>query len=183
MKKDLAYYTKLPYTIELVPISESEGGGFIAQLPQVGRFAITGHGETPEKAIAKLEKVKRERFAKYLKKGVTIPEPEPEKEEYSGRFIVRLPKILHYQLVAGAKQNQSSLNQYVTYLLALNFHLERQERQFDAIKDELEIMSHAMWHISYSVHFEELIEEQIDEEIAKIEKQDAIPRMQLARAA
>lgn len=130
-----------------------------------------------------MEEVKRERFAEYLKKGITIPEPKLEKEDYSGRFIVRLPKALHRQLVESAKQNQSSLNQYVTYLLASNFHLERQERQFGAIKDELEIMSHTMWHVSYSVLFEELTQER-DKEIAKqIEEQDAMPRMELLRAA
>ena len=180
MKKDLAYYMKLPYTIELVPISESEGGGVIAQLPQVSRFAITGHGETSEEAIAELEEVKRERFAWYLKKNIAIPEPEPEKEEYSGRFIVRLPKILHRQLVEGAKQNQTSLNQYVTYLLASNFHLERQQRQFDAITNELEVMSEAMWHVSYSFLFDKEIAKG-DEEIAEqIEEEDATPGLRLA---
>jgi len=54
-KKNLDYYMKLPYTIEVVPIPESQGGGCTARLPQIGRFAITGDGETPEEAINSLE--------------------------------------------------------------------------------------------------------------------------------
>ena len=75
MGKDLDYYMSLPYVIEVVPIPDAEGGGYTAQLPQVGRFAIVGDGETPEEAIADLENNKRLRFAAYLKKGVEIPEP------------------------------------------------------------------------------------------------------------
>jgi predicted HicB family RNase H-like nuclease len=120
VKKDLDYYMNLPYTIEVVPIPDSEGGGFTAQLPQLGRFAVVGDGETIEEAITDLEKLKRERFSVYLKDGVKIPEPEPEKEDFSGRFLVRIPKVLHRQLVEAAKDNQTSLNQYVTYLLSTN---------------------------------------------------------------
>lgn len=175
-RKDLNYYMKLPYTIEVVPIPESQGGGFTARLPQVGRLAITGDGETPEEAIAALETAKRERFIDYLKRDIKIPEPEEEKEEYSGRFIVRLPKILHRQLVIAAKQNQASLNQYVTYLLASNFHLERQDRQFEIIMNELDNMREAIWGISYSYLLDikmeeyETMEQQIEEDSTSFAK-------------
>ena len=173
-KKNLDYYMKLPYTIEVVPIPESQGGGCTARLPQIGRFAITGDGETPEEAINSLEIAKRERFAEHLEKGIEIPEPEEEKEEYSGRFIVRLPKILHRKLATDAKENQASLNQYVNYLLATNFHLEKQDKQFETIINELYGMSEAMWNISYSFIDTEIEEpyEDIKEEIEMLEKEN-----------
>lgn len=153
MNKNLDYYMNLPYTIEIIPIPEDQGGGFTVRLPQVGRFAITGDGETPEEAIADLEKAKRRRFKEYLKKGVPIPEPEPEKEEYSGRFLVRLPRMLHRQLVEAAKANECSLNQYVTYLLSTNFQVQKQQSQFESIIDNIDkikLMTEAIWHVSYS---------------------------------
>jgi predicted HicB family RNase H-like nuclease len=138
VKKDLRYYMELPYTIEVVAIPESEGGGFTARLPQVGRFAITGDGDTPAEAIANLEKIKKNRFEEYLKKGVKIPEPESEKEDYSGRFVLRLPKILHRQLAEAAKRNESSLNQYVVYLLTANLQLNLQERFMETLRTDWE---------------------------------------------
>ena len=116
MKKDLDYFLNLPYRIEVVPISPEEGGGYMATLPEVGRMAITGDGETPEEAFRDLETQKSERFADYLKKGIPIPEPVPG-EEYSGRLMLRMPKSLHRDLAAQARENAVSLNQFVTYLL------------------------------------------------------------------
>jgi predicted HicB family RNase H-like nuclease len=170
-KKNLDYYMKLPYTIEVIPIPESQGGGYTARLPQIGRFAITGDGETPEEAINSLEIAKRERFAEYLEKGIEIPEPEEEKEEYSGRFIVRLPKILHRMLVADAKENQISLNQYINYLLTSNYHLDRQEKQFETIIGEINTMKNAIWGVTYSYQVQkEIVEpfEDIDLKSAKL---------------
>jgi len=78
MEKSLEYYLKLLYIIEVVLLSESEGGGFIARLPEIGRLAITGDGDTPREAIESLKANMHERFLEYLKKGVQIPEPKRE---------------------------------------------------------------------------------------------------------
>jgi len=147
MKKDIDYYMGLPYTIEVVSIPDDEGGGFTARLPEVGRFAITGDGETPKEAIDNLRKVQRERFEEYLEKGLEIPEPQAEKEEYSGRFVVRLPKILHRQLAQEAKENGISLNQYVIYLLSYNFQAHRQHKIFDKLLSEIKTVGDALWEV------------------------------------
>jgi len=55
MKKDLDYYLGLSYKIEVIPILPADGGGYEANLPEVGRLAIVGDGETPAEAIADLE--------------------------------------------------------------------------------------------------------------------------------
>ncbi|MBW1896649.1 MAG: toxin-antitoxin system HicB family antitoxin, partial [Deltaproteobacteria bacterium] len=136
MKKDLDYYLGLPYVIEVVPIADSEGGGFAARLPQIGRFAITGDGDTPEEAIANMEEIKKKRFQEYLRKGVRIPEPTSQKEDYSGRFVARLPKMLHRQLAEAAKENGVSLNQYVVYLLTANLHVDQKEKSAELHKKQ-----------------------------------------------
>ena len=74
--KDLNYYMKLPYTIEITPIPPSGGGGFMATIPRIGRYAMVGDGETIEEALQDLDRCKRERFSEYIEEGCSIPEPE-----------------------------------------------------------------------------------------------------------
>ena len=88
--KDLDYYMNLPFTIEIVAIPDSEGGGFAATLPEIGRDAITGDGDSPEEAIRDLRQAMRTRFTEYLGKGIEIPEPTPS-GAFSGRFVLRIP--------------------------------------------------------------------------------------------
>ena len=82
MKKDIDYYLSIPYRIEVVYIPECEGGGYLAQLPELGKFAIVGDGDTPEEAVNDLNNLKKERFAHYLEKGIKIPEPKAKNGDY-----------------------------------------------------------------------------------------------------
>lgn len=150
MEKNLDYYLNLPYVTELLPIPISLGGGFTARLPQVGRNAIVGDGETIDEAINNLEQIKRLRFSEYLEKRVKIPEPGPEKEDYSGRFVVRIPKKLHRKISEAAQENQCSLNQFITYLLSENFVLEEQKKQHDQLNDKITILCEELWKLNYS---------------------------------
>ena len=52
-----------------------------------------------------------------IESGHRIPEPRPE-EEYSGKFVVRVPKSLHRRLVERAEEEGVSLNQYINVALA-----------------------------------------------------------------
>jgi predicted HicB family RNase H-like nuclease len=120
MKKLLEQYLKLPYVIEVKPIPEEEGGGFTAYIPELGELAFIGDGETAAEAIADLEKTKREKFEQYLKEQIAIPAPQ-RLEDFSGRFVVRIPKKLHRELAYEAKMDDVSLNQYVNNILAGRF--------------------------------------------------------------
>ncbi len=55
MMKNLKYHLNLPYKIEIVPIPAKEGGGYVASLPEIGRFAVSGDGETRAEAVEDLE--------------------------------------------------------------------------------------------------------------------------------
>ena len=118
MKKDLNYYMSLPYIVELKPIPEEDGGGFSASIPQLGRCSLLADGETIEEALKNLEQIKRERFSEYIEEGLIIPEPEKDEQAYSGKFVVRIPKYLHRELVLTAKHNDVSLNQFIVSVLA-----------------------------------------------------------------
>jgi predicted HicB family RNase H-like nuclease len=116
-KKDINYHMKLKYKIEVVPIPEEDGGGYEARIPQLGKAAFIGYGETVEEALAHLEVVKRDLFESYLKDGVPIPEPEKEEGRYSGRILLRVPIYLHKELSELARKEDISLNQLLNHLI------------------------------------------------------------------
>jgi antitoxin HicB len=112
MAKTLEYYLGLPYARELIP--DTEGGWFIRikELP-----GCMSQGDTPEEALRMIEDAMRGWLAVSLEDGDPIPEPRPE-EEYSGKFVVRVPRSLHRQLVEEAERDGVSLNQFVNVALA-----------------------------------------------------------------
>ena len=75
MNKDLEYYLSLPYKVEVRPIPEKDGGGFVACLPELGRYAVVGDGDTAKEAIQNMNKIKEALLGKWLEEGVSIPEP------------------------------------------------------------------------------------------------------------
>ena len=113
----LKEYLGLNYPIEIRKLSDDEGGGVIAEIPFLGRDAFTGHGETIEEALQSLEEIKEVLFNDYLKNNIEIPLP-PKTEEYSGKFVVRVPKYLHQELVERANDNGISLNTFCVSLLS-----------------------------------------------------------------
>jgi predicted RNase H-like HicB family nuclease len=126
MSKDLDDYMNLSYRIELTP--EEDGTGFNAEIPTLkGCMAF---GETIKEAIETLTEVKQAWFEIALERGWQIPEPEPiELKEYSGKFVVRLPRYLHRELARLAESEGTSLNQLVVALLSEGKERRRQRRQ------------------------------------------------------
>lgn len=115
---------KLPYRVTVYPLSEADGGGWFAEIPELPGCA--SDGETPERALANLQDAKREWFLAALETGRPIPKPTPLNQEYSGRILVRAPKALHRRLVYLAKAQGVSLNQMVVYLLTRGVEMEQQ---------------------------------------------------------
>ncbi len=141
--KDLEYFMALPYRIEIAPIPESKGGGYEASIPQLGKYAVRADGETIEEALQDLQAIKRERLAAYLEEGLCVPEPEPDEEEYSGKFLVRMPKSLHRDLSHRAKENNVSLNQFVTSLLSNGLATEAHRSALQELQQEIRFLRHA----------------------------------------
>ena len=78
MKKDLKYYLGLPYKVVIESISEKDGGGFVAYLPELGRYTVVSDGNTVEEALQNMNKIKEALLEKWLEEGVSIPEPKQE---------------------------------------------------------------------------------------------------------
>ncbi|EAX46801.1 protein of unknown function UPF0150 [Thermosinus carboxydivorans Nor1] len=113
MKKKLEYYLALPYRFEVIPAEE---GGYVGTVPDLPG-CIT-QGETLTEVIAMIEDAKRVWLETAIEEGIDIPEPVGHDEDYSGKFVVRVPKSLHRELVRKAKEENVSLNQLAMYLLA-----------------------------------------------------------------
>lgn len=112
MEKTIEYYMSLPYTREL--IKEPEGGWFIRikELP-----GCMSQGDTVEDAMTMIEDAMLGWLDVSLEDGDEIPEPKLD-EDYSGKFVVRLPRSLHRQLAETAEREGVSLNQFVNVALA-----------------------------------------------------------------
>lgn len=64
--------SKLPVYFEAIveAIPKSKGGGFMATCPALGKYAITGDGETVEEAIRNLATATEEQFKIYKNNGI-----------------------------------------------------------------------------------------------------------------
>src|SRR3989339_171695 len=115
--KSLKYYMNLNYPVELLKLDNDEGGGYIASIPELGKDAFTGYGETVEEVLNDLDDTKEMLFAEYLENSIEIPLPSKD-EDYSGKFVIRLPIYLHRYLTEQSKANNVSLNTYCLTLLS-----------------------------------------------------------------
>lgn len=114
--KNLEYYQKLPYRMEIVP--EEPGHGFTVLFPEL-RGCITCVQNWDE--IAEMaEDAKTEWLRAALEDGFPIPEPKSA-NEFSGEYKLRMPKSLHQRLMQRAKAEGVSMNQYCVYLLSQAF--------------------------------------------------------------
>ncbi len=108
-------YMKLPYTICLYQDDEVEP----VWMAYVEEFeGCMSHGSTPSEAMEMI----REAMEGWLEVAVAysddIPPPKEHFPEHSGKFQVRLPVGLHGKLAEVAKEQEVSLNQLVTAILA-----------------------------------------------------------------
>jgi len=111
-RKDLDYYLKLPYAIEL---RQYEDGTWFARMPEL-RGCMT-EADTQEEAMEMIRDAQRAWIAACLEDGTPIPEPQ-HTQPYSGQFRVRLTRSLHQELAERAKQEGTSLNQTVVSILS-----------------------------------------------------------------
>ncbi len=118
MKKTIEYYMSLPYRLEIIP--DTEEGGYGARYPELPGCITCA--DTPEAVITEALDAKRAWLEAALEEGIDIPEPlkDPDLDDFSGQFKLRIPKALHRSLSVHAKQEGISMNQYCLYLLAKN---------------------------------------------------------------
>ena len=116
--RNVDYYLSLPYRVEIIPISTDEGGGYNACIPRLGRWTAVGDGDTPEEAYADLRAALPSLIEDWIRRGISVPEPDAEAQGASGKLSLRLPKTLHAQAAQAAAQEGVSINQFITVTLA-----------------------------------------------------------------
>jgi antitoxin HicB len=112
MAKTLEDYLSLPYEIE---VKRNEDGTYFAKVKQLPGCM------TEADTFAEVEEMIRDAMAAWievaLEEGVPIPEPR-SLGEFSGRFVLRLPKSLHRDVACQAEEEGVSINQWIVTAVA-----------------------------------------------------------------
>lgn len=74
MNKTVDYYMSLPYSILLTPLSEEDGGGWLAEIPLLPNCA--SDGETEAEALVNVRDAMRGWLSVSIEDGDPIAEPE-----------------------------------------------------------------------------------------------------------
>jgi antitoxin HicB len=106
---------KFNYPISIRPLDESEGGGYLAEFPDLP--GCIADGGTVEEAIHEAQDALKSWINVAMESGDPIPQPSTQ-QNYSGQWRLRVPKSLHAALVARAIQEGVSLNLLAATLLA-----------------------------------------------------------------
>lgn len=103
------------YPIEVFWSEEDEG--YVAVVPDLP--GCSAWGETETDAIREAHAAVSAWIEAATAAGRSVPEPTLPLDEagYSGRFVLRVPRLLHADLARSAKREGVSLNQYLLYLL------------------------------------------------------------------
>jgi antitoxin HicB len=111
--KPLNYYLSLDYPVTVYPDRE---GGFVAEIKELP--GCLTQGETIEEVMKNINEARELWIETVYESGKRdIPLPVTE-QEYSGKFVLRLPKSLHRRLAEQAEREGVSLNQYAVSLLS-----------------------------------------------------------------
>ncbi len=108
-------YMKLPYNYIVQPINDESGTYYYARILEFDGCQSTG--DTLEEAYMNIKEAMRGWITTKLDGNFDIPLPIGY-ENFSGKFVIRIPKSLHYKLAVKAKEEGVSLNQYALYKLS-----------------------------------------------------------------
>lgn len=107
-------YLKLPYTIEVYRDNSDGEEGFVARVIELPGCL------TQADSFVELEGMIQDAMRAWIETAIEDGQPVPEPrmlDEYSGKFVIRLPKSLHRQLVERASKEGVSLNALVSVAL------------------------------------------------------------------
>jgi len=119
-------YLNKPYALEII---RDPGGYYVGSVKEFD--GCMTQGETEQETLDSLKEVMRLWIATAFNHGVKIPEPTIDKE-YSGKFLLRIPKSLHRRLAITAEDEAVSLNQYIVYILSTFNQAERTAPRFES---------------------------------------------------
>lgn len=109
-------YMELPYTRLVQEVNDESGHYFYGRILELDGCQSTG--DTLSKLYESLNEAMEGYIEVKLENDLPIPTPVPgSADNYSGKFVVRLPKTLHQRLALEAEKEGVSLNQLALYKL------------------------------------------------------------------
>ena len=108
-------YLLLPYHIVIRHITDESGSYYFATVQEFD--GCMSHGETYAEACENIQEAMELWVEAKLEGGFPVPLPIDD-SQYSGKFVLRIPKTLHARLAMEAEKEGVSLNQYALYRLS-----------------------------------------------------------------
>ena len=108
-------YLNLPYSIVIKKLSDESGEYYYASVQELDGCQSTG--DSFEEAYRNIYEAMEGWIETKLENGFEVPKPV-DGMNYSGKFVLRIPKSLHKKLALQAAQEGVSLNQYALYKLS-----------------------------------------------------------------
>jgi predicted RNase H-like HicB family nuclease len=144
MSKTVEEFMSLPYsmTVRMDPA----GGIFVARVTEFP--GCSGHGDSAETAIRMLQDNMATWIEACLASNVQIPKPMSVDELPSGKWLQRVPKTLHADLIELSRNEETSLNQLVVTILSRYVGSESIKCQFAGSLQTQPPTSFAYWDIS-----------------------------------
>jgi antitoxin HicB len=105
----------IEYQTIVQPLADEDGGGYLVRVPELP--GCMADGKTIASAIKDAESAIEQWIVTATKLGRPIPKPGSF-DSYSGKWLQRVPKRLHMELVAEAEREGVSLNQLVVSLVS-----------------------------------------------------------------
>ena len=109
-------YMGLPYHIVIQHITDESGFYYFATVREFD--GCMSHGDTYTDAFENIQEAMEGWIETKLEGGFPVPLPIDE-NQYSGKFVLRIPKTLHARLAMAAEHEGVSLNQYALYRLSI----------------------------------------------------------------
>jgi predicted RNase H-like HicB family nuclease len=109
-------YLELPYHIVIQHLNDESGAYYFATVREFD--GCMSHGDTYAEAFENIREAMEGWIETKIANGFPVPEPIDE-SQYSGKFVLRLPKTLHARLAQEAEKEGVSLNQYALYRLSM----------------------------------------------------------------
>lgn len=108
-------YMELPYNYIIQPVNDESGKYYYARVLELD--GCQSDGDTFDEAYENLREAMQGYIETKIANGFDVPVPQST-QDYSGKFVVRIPKSLHQALTIEAEQEGVSLNQYALYKLS-----------------------------------------------------------------
>ena len=109
-------YLELPYHVVIQHLNDESGAYYFATVREFD--GCMSHGNSYEEAFANIRMAMEGWIETKLENGFSVPAPI-EDSQYSGKFVLQLPKSLHAKLAMEAEREGVSLNQYALYRLSV----------------------------------------------------------------